>query len=107
MGHSHDENHVSSTSGSWVSRAPPHFEQAVGGSTATVSSPQAGSSHVHTGMRCPHHSCREMHQSRMFVIQWPYVLVQREGKNLTCFLRTAASAGSASGFIFTNHCRER
>jgi hypothetical protein len=69
-GHSHDENQVSSTSGSWVSADLPHVPQAAGGSTATVSAAHAASSQVHTGMRCPHHSCREMHQSRMLVIQW-------------------------------------
>src|SRR5688572_20562990 len=104
IGQSHDENQVSSTSSSCLRLVPPHFAHADGASTATVSPPH---SQYHTGILCPHHSWREMHQSRMFVIQWPYVLVQRGGKNLTCFLRTTWSAGSASGFIFTNHCRER
>ena len=46
---------------------PPCIGQLSGSSTATITSPQ--SSQYQTGMRCPHHSWREMHQSRMFSIQ--------------------------------------
>src|SRR5439155_24070293 len=34
---------------------------------------------VHTGMRCPHQSCRLMHQSWMVAIQWSYTFAQRSG----------------------------
>ena len=62
---SHDENHVSRTSSSCAS-----FVLRTSGSgpvrRATIVSrrPQ-----YHTGIRCPHQSCREMHQSLMFSIQ--------------------------------------
>ena len=58
-------------------------------------------------MRCPHQSWREMHQSCMFSIQLKYIFDQRSGTNLTSPDFTASMAGSASGFIFTNHCFER
>ena len=48
--------------------------------------------------------CREMHQSRMLVIQWVYVLVHSSGMITVSPERTASSAGSARGFIRTNHC---
>ena len=69
---------------------------------ATVISPQ--SAQYHTGILWPHHSWRLMHQSRMFSIQLKYVRVKRSGTNLVSPLRTASIAGSASGFILTNHC---
>jgi len=47
-----------------------------------------------------------MHQSRMFSIQRKYSLAQRSGKNSISPSRTASTAGSASGSISTNHCRE-
>jgi predicted dehydrogenase len=47
---------------------PPHFWHSVGSSRLTMISPQ--SSQCHAGMRCPHQSWREMHQSRMFSSQW-------------------------------------
>ena len=57
-------------------------------------------------MRCPHHSWREMHQSRMFSIQLKNVLFQLSGTNWMRPSFTAAMAFSASGFVFTNHCVE-
>ena len=58
-------------------------------------------------MRWPHQSWREMHQSWMFRIQSKYVFVQVSGTKRTSPFSTAAIAGSASGWIFTNHCVER
>ena len=55
-------------------------------------------------MRCPHQSCREMHQSRMLCIQWKKVFDQLSGTNLVLPCSTASMAGLASGSIFTNHC---
>ena len=55
-------------------------------------------------MRWPHHSCREMHQSRMLSIQWKNVFDQLSGTNLVFPCSTASMAGLASGSIFTNHC---
>ena len=102
-GHRPEENHVSSTDSSCLSFVPPHLGQARGASRDTIISPQ---SQYHAGMRCPHQSCREMHQSRMFSIQLKYVFSYRCGTNFTSPLRTASSAGSASVFIATNHCSE-
>ncbi len=48
-----------------------------------------------------------MHQSRMFSIQCSYTFFHRSGVKVIVPSRDAASAGSASGFIFTNHCSDR
>ena len=48
-----------------------------------------------------------MHQSRMFSSQFSYVATQNSGTSRTSPERTAASAGSASGFALTNHCCDR
>ena len=64
-GQSAEENHVSSTSSSWRRFFEWHFGHSVGSVRATISSPH---SQYQTGMRCPHQSWREMHQSRMFFI---------------------------------------
>ena len=48
-----------------------------------------------------------MHQSWMSRIQAKYVLVQDSGAKRTSPFSTAAIAGSARGWIFTNHCVER
>jgi len=55
-------------------------------------------------MRCPHHNCREMHQSRILLIQSKYVASQEEGTMRVFFFVTAAMALAASGLILTNHC---
>lgn len=55
------------------------------------------------GIRCPHHSCREMHQSRIPSSQSKYTFAHRSGTNRIRPSRTAAIAGSARGFIRTNH----
>ena len=61
-----EENQVSSTSVSCAISLDPHFEQAVGVVRATVISLHAPQ--CHAGIRWPHQSWREMHQSWMFVI---------------------------------------
>src|SRR5579883_3418789 len=66
-GSSAEENQVSSTSVSCSRFAPPHFEQLAGASRATINPPHA---QRHAGMRCPHHNCRDMHQSWMLYIQF-------------------------------------
>src|SRR5450830_915819 len=102
MGHRPEENQVSSTSGSCCSFAPWQAEHSVGSSIETMISPQ--SSQYHTGIRWPHHSWREMHQSRMFSIQLKYTLVNRSGTILVRPSLTASIAGSANGLILTYHC---
>src|SRR5580698_4308822 len=104
MGHSPELNHVSRTSVSWVMLTDPQCSQAVGVSRATVIFLQ--SAQCHAGIRWPHQSCREMHQSRMFSIQFRYVFSQTSGTNSILFGAdvTASMAASARGLIFTHHC---
>jgi hypothetical protein len=90
-------------SSSWRSRSlAPHPLHAVGSCRATVIALQP--SQYHAGIRCPHHSWREMHQSRMLVIQCMNVFVHRSGTNFVLPSVAAAAAFSASGAVFTNHC---
>src|SRR6202051_698355 len=103
-GHSAELNHVSSTSGSCVSLPEPHFVHFDGVSRATIISLQ--SPQCQAGIRCTHHSCREMHQSRMLRIHSKYSVRRLSGMSSTSPRSTAAMAGSARGFIFTNHCVE-
>src|SRR4030042_3114109 len=92
-----------SVSGRSAPEPPPGHDRGV--SLATITSLQA--SQYQAGIRCPHQICLEIHQSRIFSIHSKYVFSQRAG---TIFVRlsfTASMAGSARGFVFTNHCRER
>ena len=107
-GHSPELNQVSSTSLScrrFCDRQLPHSS---GSSTAAVWWPQ--SSQYHTGMRCPHHSWRLMHQSRMFSSQLRYTRVKRSGTSLIRPSTTAAWAlpamesGCSWDPTLTNHC---
>src|SRR5688572_31504067 len=50
-------------------------------------------------------SWREMHQSRMFRIHSKYVLLQLSDTKVMWPCSTSRMAGSARGWIFTNHCR--
>jgi len=76
IGHSHDENHVSSTSSSCLrsdgcNEASPVFARAFSSASPAVGAttkPPWG--RYQAGMRWPHHNWREMHQSLMFSIQW-------------------------------------
>src|SRR5579883_2975854 len=102
-GHRAELNHVSNTSGSCLSVLDPHLVHFVGGVRDTMISPH---SQYHAGMRCPHHTWREMHQSRMLRIHSKYSVRRFSGTISMSFRSTAAIAGSASGFIFTNHCVE-
>ena len=67
-GHSPDENQVSSDVLVLPQRSRRTARTPSASPRATIISPQA--SQYQAGMRCPHQSCREMHQSRMFSIQW-------------------------------------
>src|SRR6266498_5825340 len=73
--HSAEENQVSSTSSSCRSTRAglPAFAAASSTLRATKTLP---ASSYHAGMRCPHHSWREMHQSCTFCSQWLYVEIQ-------------------------------
>src|SRR5207302_6229037 len=104
-GHNPELNHVSRTSGSCSRFGDPHAAHFAGVSRATVTC--LFSLQYHAGMRCPHQSCRDMVQSRMFVIQLKYSVRRFSGTIRMSPLSTAAIAGSASGFILQNHCVER
>src|ERR1017187_5907201 len=73
--HKADENQVSNTSGSCRSAAGglADFRDASSTLRATTMLP---SSSYHAGIRWPHQSWREMHQSCTFSSQWLYVDVQ-------------------------------
>jgi len=58
-GHSAEENQVSSTSPSWVQPGDP------GGSSSGPTQTVSPLDEYQTGIRCPHHSWRLMHQSCM------------------------------------------
>src|SRR6266849_9721071 len=107
-GHSPDENHVSSTSSSWRKSLPPHLSHAAGRSSATIGSLHR--SHQYAGIRWPHQSWREMHQSWRFRIHAKYVFSQNFGWNVVAPFSTASIAAPASDFPFapglftaTNH----
>src|ERR1044071_8258207 len=84
----------------------PHLLHALGVSRATVMPPQL---QYQAGMRWPHHSWREMHQSRMLVIQCMYVFVHSSGTKRVFGGSppgpgsTAAAAFCASGPALTHH----
>ena len=65
---SHEENHVSKTSGSRVSAVFPHVPQETGSPAPGSGTFTWPSAQYHAGISCPHQSWRETHQSRMFFI---------------------------------------
>src|SRR4029078_11036030 len=99
-GHSADENQVSRMSPSWRRLPLLHVGHAVGSWRATITSPH---SQYQAGMRWPHHSWREMHQSLMLVIQCMYVFVHSSGTNFVLPCSTALTPSSASVAAFTHH----
>src|SRR5262249_58031777 len=98
-GHSAEENQVSSTSGSCSQPSP-------GGSSSGPTHVTLSFGPYQTGIRCPHHSCREMHQSCMLSTQPKYRLVSSGGSTRTRPSRTASPAAFASGSVRTNHCSD-
>ncbi len=50
---------------------------------------ESGEGAHQTGMRCPHHSCRLIHQSRMFSSHMLYVFSKRSGRMRIAPLATA------------------
>src|SRR3989344_9389564 len=50
----------------------------------------------HTGMRCPYHNWRLMHQSCRLLIQWKYIFAKRSGTILICPLFTTFRISSLS-----------
>ncbi len=95
-----EENQVSSTSGSWVSRSVPASATASSRLCATMQRP---SSVYQAGIWCPHQSWREMHQRRMLVSQCSQVLSHESGTSWVRPSRTAASAWSAMLRMSQNH----
>src|ERR1700739_3480228 len=98
-GQSAELNQVSSTSGSCVNFPEPHLEHAFGAPPATMISLQ--SRQYHAGIRCPHQSCREIHQSRMLRIHSKYSVRRFSGTISTPPPSTPAIARSAKRFLFT------
>ena len=99
---------MSSTSSSCRISVFPHAAHESGSSTATVISPQ---SQYHTGIWCPHQSCRLMHQSRRLSVQFRNVRAIRGGTMRMRSSRMAALAalasetpGAYSLFTSTHHC---
>ena len=92
---------MSRTSGSWVTGPPQrgHAVRSVRDTCMEPSRPQ-----YQAGIRWPHQSWREMHQVRMFSIQWEYVFAHPGGVMAMRPSRTALMAGSASGLTSTYHC---
>src|SRR5436305_13889103 len=97
-GQSAEENQVSSTSGSWV--------QPAGGSSSGPRQASSPDGEYQTGIRCPHHSCRLMHQSCRLSTQPKYRPANSGGLTCTRPSRTAAPAASASGPTRTYHCSD-
>ena len=100
QGHSPEENQVSRTSSSWRSSVPRHFGQVAGASRAT-SSLRKGSTRPGCGGPTRAAADAPVLDS---LSQWKYVFVHCSGRITVFPSRTAAIAGSASGFMF-NHWR--
>src|SRR5215471_139030 len=103
-GHRAELNQVSSTSGSCSRRVEPQRGQE--GSVSRATRISRHSWQCQAGIRWPHQSWREIHQSRMLYIHSLYVLTQLAGTNWIRPLSTTSIAFSASGFMRTNHCVE-
>ena len=99
-GHSPEENQVSSTSSSCRQPSP------VGAGSSGPTHTTWPSGPYQTGMRCPHHNWREMHQSCMLSTQSKYRLASSGGWIAVRPSRTAAPACSASRCTRTNHCSD-
>ena len=82
-----------------------HLPHLVGSLIATVICEQ--SEQCQAGILCPHQICRDMHQSRMFLIHSNYVFSQLFGTKVISPSSTAFMAGPASGATLTNQCFER
>ena len=88
---------MSRTSGSWVQPSP-------GGSSSGPTQRSSPSGPYQTGIRCPHHSWREMVQSCMLSTQSKYLAAISGGWIGVRPSRTASPAALASGATLTNHC---
>mmetsp|Transcript_16626 Transcript_16626/g.55880 ORF Transcript_16626/g.55880 Transcript_16626/m.55880 type:complete len:268 (+) Transcript_16626:969-1772(+) len=117
-----EENHVSSTSSSRARRAAPESssaprprasrasrsasasQRATMGSPSDTSSPSAPlRTTYHAGMRWPHQSCRDTHQSWMFSSHRYQVALWKSGRILSAPERTASTARAASVSQRTHH----
>ena len=94
---SHEENHVSKTSGSRVRSFLPHVPQAAGSASPGFGTVTCPSAQYQAGISWPHQSWRDTHQSRMFVIHSSYVFFQSSGVKRVSPRSVAATAFSASG----------
>src|SRR5690554_5003843 len=78
--HSADENHVSNTSSSCRNGISPRLCLLRTSSSLRPTYTLPCSSY-HAGIRCPHHNCREMHQSWISRIQAKYIFSYCLGTN--------------------------
>src|SRR6266581_8657795 len=92
-----DENQVSSTSSSCRKALAGWPDRRDASSTLRATNTLPDSSY-HAGMRCPHQSCREMHQSCTWSSQWLYVDVQCSGTNL---MRTGSPVAGSGRLALT------
>ncbi len=90
---------MSSTSSSCVQPGP-------GRASSGPTQRACPSAEYQTGIRCPHHSWRLMHQSCMSSTQSKYRPASCGGWICTRPSRTASPAALASGPTLTNHCRD-
>lgn len=113
-------NHVSSTSSSWrrlmeLAGTPKRAAAAARASSSvrpttqyrwSALSPAACPATVtwYAGMRWPHHSCREMHQSWMLSSQLNQVVLWKSGTRRSSPERTASAAALAMPPQLTYHC---
>jgi hypothetical protein len=102
-GQSADENHVSSTSSSRRSSAPPHSAQASGSVSAQVTWP---SGQYQIGSWWPHHSCRETFHGRIAFSQSSATRLCTSGWKVTRPDSIASIAAAAIGFMSHHHCSE-
>mmetsp|Transcript_11473 Transcript_11473/g.29320 ORF Transcript_11473/g.29320 Transcript_11473/m.29320 type:complete len:290 (-) Transcript_11473:1105-1974(-) len=120
MGKMPDENQVSRTSSSRLSEmtfgSTPNLSAAIFLASASVdaltqnlsssSLPTGPPSMVmkYAGMRWPHHSCREMHHSRIFSSQLYQIFLWCSGTIFNLPSRTASTAFAAMSVQSQNHC---
>ncbi len=99
-GHSADENHVSSTSGSRTSSREPHSAHASGSVSAHVTCP---SGQYQIGSWWPHQSWRDTFHGRIAFSQSSATRFCTGGWNVTRPDSIASTAASAIGFMSTHH----
>ncbi len=109
MGHNHELNQVSITSSSCLMFCEdnPLASNCDFASSIVLATSISPLLLYHAGMRWPHHSWREIHQSRTLAIQWWYVFLNLAGISWILSFITCSNAGLVMVSIFTNHCIDK